>query len=76
MANKICGGGIKLVANVPKDIGKCGYAPDAGFTFNADKLKALVWRPEYGLDEMYRRILTAGEGDKHGKAIRIPNIPW
>jgi nucleoside-diphosphate-sugar epimerase len=58
VANKICGGGIKVVVDVPINIEKRGYAPDVNFTLNADKLKALGWTPKYGLDEMYRRLLA------------------
>ena len=58
IANDICGGEIKVVVNVPEDIQTRGYAPDAGYTLNADKLKALGWKPEYGLADMYKRMIA------------------
>jgi nucleoside-diphosphate-sugar epimerase len=58
VANEVCGGKIGVVVNVPEDMEKRGYAPDAGYTLNADKLKALGWSPKYGLDRMYRRMLA------------------
>ena len=57
MANRICNGKIKVVVTVPEDIKKRGYAPDVGYKLNADKLKALGWRPVYGLEEMCGRML-------------------
>jgi nucleoside-diphosphate-sugar epimerase len=58
VANEVCDGAIKVVVDVPQDIQKYGYAPDVGHRLNADKLKALGWTPEYGLAEMYRRMLA------------------
>jgi len=58
IANDVCGGGIRVVVNVPEDIQTRGYAPDAGYTLNADKLMALGWKPEYGLADMYKRMIA------------------
>jgi nucleoside-diphosphate-sugar epimerase len=41
VANEVCGGDVEVIVRVPEDIGKRGYAPDVGFTLNADKLSAL-----------------------------------
>lgn len=57
VANEVCGGKIKVVVNKPDDLQKRGYAPDVGFTLNVDKLKALGWKPKFGIVEMYRRML-------------------
>jgi nucleoside-diphosphate-sugar epimerase len=57
VAGAVCGGKIKVVVNAPRDIDARGYAPDVGFRLNADRLKALGWRPAFGLAEMYGRML-------------------
>jgi nucleoside-diphosphate-sugar epimerase len=62
VANEVCGGKIKVVINVPKDLPMRGYAPEVGYTLNADKLKALGWEPKFGLAEMYQRILADWQG--------------
>jgi len=71
VADEVCGGRIKVVVNVPEDIQKRGYAPDVGYTLNADKLKALGWVPKYGLGEMYKRMLA----DWQGLNLRFANTP-
>jgi len=58
VANEVCGGRINVVLNVPEDLKTRGYAPNVGYTLNANKLKALGWTPKYGLDEMYLRMLA------------------
>jgi nucleoside-diphosphate-sugar epimerase len=58
VSNEVCGGGIKAVVNVPEDIQKYGYAPETSHRLNADKLMSLGWKPEYGLAEMYKRMLA------------------
>lgn len=58
VANEVCGGKIKVVVDKPAESEMLGYAPDAGYMLNTDKLEALGWRPRYGLDEMYRRMLA------------------
>ena len=67
LANKVCGGKIKVVVNVPEDIMRHGYAPDVCHTINADKLKDLGWTPKYGLEEMLRRMLADRREQKNIK---------
>jgi len=62
VANEVCGGNIKAVMNVPEDVAERGYAPDVGFTLNADKLRALGWKPKYGLADMYKRLIADWQG--------------
>ena len=57
VAKDVCGGKIKVIVNVPEDIERKGYAPDVGYTLNADKLKSLGWSAEYGLKDMYKRMI-------------------
>lgn len=58
VAEKVCGGRISVVVNVPADIAERGYAPDATGRLSADKIKSLGWQPEYGLVEMYERMIS------------------
>jgi nucleoside-diphosphate-sugar epimerase len=62
VAREICGGAIKVVVRAPEDLPRRGYAPDVGYTLNADKLKALGWSPKYGLAEMYGRMCADWRG--------------
>ena len=58
MAKELCGGKIKVAIDIPADIQRYGYAPDAGFRLNANKLRALGWTPKHGLADAYRRMLA------------------
>jgi len=57
IAANLYDGRIKVVVRPPEDINKCGYAPDSGYILNTDKLKALGWDAQYGLNEMYGRMI-------------------
>jgi nucleoside-diphosphate-sugar epimerase len=57
VANEVCGSKIKVVVKVPDDIARRGYASDARYKLNVDKLKALGWTPSYGLKDMYNRMI-------------------
>lgn len=57
VADEVCGGGIKVTVNVPKDITRRGYAPDVNYVLNVDKMNKLGWFPKYGICDMYRRML-------------------
>jgi len=62
VADKVAGGKVSVVINIPGDIEKRGYAPDVSYTLSADKLMALGWKPKYGLVDMYERMIR----DWHG----------
>jgi nucleoside-diphosphate-sugar epimerase len=53
---------INVTVKIPDDLKKLGYAPDIGYTLNADKLTALGWKPRYGLEEMYKRMIEDWQG--------------
>ncbi|MBD5157463.1 MAG: NAD-dependent epimerase/dehydratase family protein [Butyrivibrio sp.] len=57
VADRIAGGGIKVVFDIPKDALTYGYAPDVKMQLNADKLRSLGWEPEIGLCETYERMI-------------------
>ena len=58
IAKEICGGNINVIIKVPNDVKKLGYAPDVGFVLNSDKIEQLGWRPQYGIVEMYKRMIA------------------
>jgi nucleoside-diphosphate-sugar epimerase len=58
VAEKVCGGKIKVKIKVPEDIEVRGYAPDVGYVMNVEKLKALGWVPKNGMGEMFGRMMT------------------
>jgi UDP-glucuronate decarboxylase len=69
VADKVCGGKIKVVVNVPDDIKERGYLHDVCFVLNIDKIKKLGWSPRYGLREMYERLIS----DWQHKGVEAPN---
>ena len=58
VADKISGGKVKAVIEMPEDIEKRGYAPNTAMRLSADKLMKLGWKPEFGLEEMYQRMIS------------------
>ncbi len=56
VAEKIAGGKIKVVCDIPKD-NRYGYAADTGLRLSGKKLMELGWQPEEGLEDMYRDML-------------------
>lgn len=57
VADSIAGGEINVVFDIPDDALTYGYAPDVKMQLNADKLRALGWKPEIGLRETYERMI-------------------
>lgn len=53
------GSGSKLVFDIPEDAGRFGYAPTSRMLVNAEKLRALGWKPEVDLAGMFRRLLAS-----------------
>lgn len=66
IAGKIAGGQIKVKAakEEREDIGKetAHFSPETKLLLNTDKLEALGWSAEIGLEEMYKRLI---EGMKY-----------
>lgn len=56
VANKIAEGRIKVIFEIP-EANKYGYASDVKMKLNSDKMQALGWIPEVGLEEAYRRLI-------------------
>lgn len=57
VAEKIAGGKIKVVFDIPQG-NAFGYAADTKMKLNSDKLQALGWKPEVGLEEAYQRMIN------------------
>lgn len=55
-AEKIAGGEIKVTYDIPDD-NRFGYAAPTGLRLSGEKMKALGWKAETGLEEMYRRSI-------------------
>ena len=45
-----------MVFDIPEN-NNFGYAADTKMKLNSDKLQALGWKPEVGLEESYRRMI-------------------
>ncbi len=51
-------GKSKVVFDIPEDARTYGYAPDVKMHLDAGKLRSLGWEPQYGLKEMYQRLIA------------------
>lgn len=53
-----CGdGNTKLEFDLSADTGKLGYAPTLCMNLDTTKIKKLGWKPEFGMEEMYERMI-------------------
>ena len=48
---------VKVIVDKPADIEMRGYAPDTTMRLSAAKIERLGWKPRYGLEEMYQRMI-------------------
>lgn len=56
VADKIAGGKIKVVYDIPED-NQYGYAADTALRLSGEKLMSLGWEPEESLETMYYQLL-------------------
>lgn len=56
VARKIAGGNIQVRIE-PESYTKTGYAPDTSLRLSSRKLRNLGWKPQKGLEEMYREVI-------------------
>lgn len=49
--------GSRLIFDIPEDANAFGYAPTSRMLVHSGKLKALGWKPEVGLAEMFERLM-------------------
>ena len=61
VAEEFGGGKSKVVFDIPEDARTFGYAPDVKMHLDAGKLRGLGWKPEFGLREMYARLIAGME---------------
>lgn len=61
VAEKIAEGKIEVSFDVPNDLARFGYAPDVTMHLSSKKIRKLGWKPEYNLEEMYRRMISSWE---------------
>ena len=65
VVEKIANKSIRVVYEIPNNQKKYGYAPDVKLKMSADKLRALGWEPQVGLEEAYTRLIKE-LGEKYG----------
>ena len=70
VADRICEGRVLVILNKPADGKKQGYAPSVNTKLSAEKLEHLGWRPHYGLEDMYRRMIYDWR-ESQGQPARI-----
>ena len=51
--------GTKLVFDIAEDITKLGYNPKVKMNLATDKLEALGWKAQVGLEEMFRNLIIS-----------------
>lgn len=56
VADQVAGGRIRITYDIPDD-NAYGYAPDTGLRMSGEKLRALGWKPQKTLYDMYRDIM-------------------
>lgn len=57
VADRVCIDKATVIVDKPADIEKRGYAADTTMRLSAAKIEKLGWKPEYGLEEMYQRMI-------------------
>jgi nucleoside-diphosphate-sugar epimerase len=63
VADRVCGGRIAVVIKESPDVQNRGYAPHTTIRLSSEKLGKLGWRPRYGLEDMYRRMIADWPGN-------------
>ena len=57
VAQRIAGGKIKAVIDIPEDAAKLGYAPPVKMVLSGERLRSLGWNPTVDLPEAYERLI-------------------
>jgi nucleoside-diphosphate-sugar epimerase len=58
IAREISNGKSRVVFDIPEDSLKYGYASDTNLRLSAEKIRKLGWKSEYGLVDMYKRMIV------------------
>lgn len=61
VADKIAGGKIKVVYDIPED-NQYGYAADTALRLSGEKLMSLGWKPREDLENMYYQLIKCSKG--------------
>lgn len=59
VAEKIAGGKIKVVFDIPESALTYGYAPDTELHLSSAKMQGLGWKPTVSLEDTYRRMIQS-----------------
>lgn len=62
VADRVAGGRIRVVYDIPDDPASTGYAPDVKLFLSSERLRRLGWTPRVGLEEAYRRMIAYMRG--------------
>ena len=65
-AKTLAGGRIRVVYDIP-ETNDFGYAADTRMKLSSAKLRSLGWKPEYDLEQCYRRMM----GTMAGRAVSV-----
>ena len=63
VCDRLSGGRSRVVFDIPAE-NTYGYAADTKMKLSADKLMALGWQPEIGLEEAYRRLMASLKSER------------
>ena len=63
VCDRLSGGRSQVVFDIPAE-NTYGYAADTKMKLSADKLMALGWQPEIGLEEAYRRLMASLKSER------------
>ncbi len=69
VAERVAGGKIKVVFDLPKDLDSYGYNPEMVIRLDAAKLAGLGWHPTVGLEEMYVRMTESSFSNREDAAV-------
>ncbi len=69
VAERVAGGKIKVVFDLPEDLDSFGYNPEMVIRLDAAKLAGLGWRPDVGLEEMYVRMIESSFSNRDDTAV-------
>ena len=64
VAEKIAGGKISVITDIPESSMAYGYAPIFKMKLCSDKIRSIGWTPSIGLKEMYQKMIEELKYDK------------
>ncbi|MCI2048683.1 MAG: NAD(P)-dependent oxidoreductase [Lachnospiraceae bacterium] len=56
VADKLAGGRIRVIRDIPEN-NPYGYAAETKLRLSSEKLRALGWKPRYGMEDCYMRMM-------------------